>query len=197
MNRWLRLFAPALALVVVLAAAFAALGGGRVSAGQSPVAGHLAVEQVAAQAANPVAVAPQPVTAVATQPPEPTEEPKTGPDTDKVAQQDGPQSGAQDGETNDSTADAETKDSAEIPDNETADAAALASKAKITADQAKAAALAANPGASAVKVKLDDENGTIVYSVELSTGADVKVDAQSAKIVGTDQPDSEGQDGGD
>jgi peptidase YpeB-like protein len=52
----------------------------------------------------------------------------------------------------------------------------------VTADQAKATALAANPGATVVKAELGDENGVIVYSVELSTGADVKVDAKSGAI---------------
>jgi uncharacterized membrane protein YkoI len=45
-----------------------------------------------------------------------------------------------------------------------------------------------------VKAGLDDENGAIVYSVELSTGADVKVDAQSGAIVGTDQAEGDGND---
>src|SRR5262245_10970311 len=197
MNRWLRLFAPAVALAVVLAAAFAALGSGRVSAGHSVVAGQPTLARVAAQAAKPAAVAPYSAAEVATQPPAPTEKPKSGPDTDKVDQQEGPQSGEQDGETKEGTADAETKDTAEPPDNEAADAAALASKGTITAEQAKAVALAANPGATVVKAELDDENGTVVYSVKLNTGADVKVDAQSGKILSTDQPGSDKQDSGD
>lgn len=56
----------------------------------------------------------------------------------------------------------------------------------ITADQAKAAALAANPGATALAVGLDDENGCLVYGVELSNGADVKVDAGNGQVVHTD-----------
>lgn len=85
---------PAVALAVVLAAAFAALGGGRASAGQFRVVGQPAVVQVAAQAAKPAAVAPQPAAALAAQPLMPTEELKTGPDTDNIEQQDGPQNGA-------------------------------------------------------------------------------------------------------
>ncbi len=167
MMKWIRIIAPLVALTVVLAAGVAALGNGQASA---------------RQAAAPVAA---PAT------PAPTEEPKAGPDTDTVEQQDGPQSGAQDGETKDSPADAETKDNTEQPGNEAADAAALAGKASVTADQAKATALAANPGATVVKAELGDENGVIVYSVELSSGADVKVDANSGAILSTDQAGSD------
>jgi uncharacterized membrane protein YkoI len=102
---------------------------------------------------------------------------------------------APDTQTNGGTADTETNDGTEQPDNEAADAAALAGKATITADQAKATALAANPGATVVKAELGDENGVIVYSVELSTGADVKVDAQKGTIVSTDQAGSDANDG--
>jgi hypothetical protein len=70
--------------------------------------------------------------------------------------------------------------------SESAEAAALASQAKITADQANAAALAANSGATVVKTDLGDENGSLVYSVELSNGSEVKVDAGNAKILATD-----------
>ena len=39
------------------------------------------------------------------------------------------------------------------------------------------------------QASLDDENGTVVYSVELSNGADVKVDASTGKILATDAAD--------
>jgi len=175
MVKWIRIIAPLIALTVVLGAGYAALGNGQASARQASV----------------------PVVAPAAQPPTPvpTEEPKTAPDTDKVEQQDGPQSEAQNGETKDGTADAETKDGTEQPDNEAADAAALARKATVTADQAKVTALTANPGATVVKAELGDENGVSLYSIELSTGADVKVDAQSGTIVSTDQSGSDANDG--
>ena len=64
--------------------------------------------------------------------------------------------------------------------------AALAGLATITPEQARDAALAANPGATAVKVELDNENGALVYSVELDNGLDVKVDAGSAALLHTD-----------
>lgn len=56
----------------------------------------------------------------------------------------------------------------------------------ITAQQAQAAALAANPGATALSVGLDDENGCLVYGVSLSNGADVKVDAGTGVVVHTE-----------
>ena len=70
--------------------------------------------------------------------------------------------------------------------SESAEAAAMVSQAKITADQANAAALAANPGTTVVKTDLGDENGSLVYGVELSNGSEVKVDAGNAKILATD-----------
>jgi uncharacterized membrane protein YkoI len=142
----------------------------------------LASEQICGQASARQASAPVVAPAAQAPTPVPTEEPKTAPDTDTVEQQDG-------------TADAETNDGANQPDNEAADAAALASKATVTADQAKATALTANPGAKVVKAELGDENGVIVYSVELSTGADVKVDAQKGTIISTDQAGSDANDG--
>lgn len=67
------------------------------------------------------------------------------------------------------------------------EAAALQGMAAISADQAQAAAETANPGATAVKVALDNENGVLVYSVELSNGLDVKVDAGNGAVLHTEQ----------
>ena len=70
----------------------------------------------------------------------------------------------------------------------------------ITAEQVKAAALAANPGTTALNVGLDDENGCLVYGVELSNGADVKVDAGSGQVVHTEvagPKDGRGIEGGE
>jgi len=86
--------------------------------------------------------------------------------------------------------------------NETGDAQALAAKATITADQAKAAALAQFPGATVQNVGLENENGNVVYGVELTDTSgkaqDVKVDAGSGKVLnvqagGADAPDQAGQ----
>jgi uncharacterized membrane protein YkoI len=71
--------------------------------------------------------------------------------------------------------------------NEADEAAALQVKATITSAQAEAAALAANPGTTVVKTGLDNENGVLVYSVELNNGMDVKVDAGNGNILHTEQ----------
>ena len=71
--------------------------------------------------------------------------------------------------------------------NEAQEAAALQSQTKISAAQAEAAALAANPGTKVVKTELDNENGALVYSVQLSNGLDVKVDAGNGKILHSEQ----------
>src|SRR5205085_2028482 len=67
--------------------------------------------------------------------------------------------------------------------------AALQSLAKISPDQARDAALGAVPG-TADKVELDNENGNVVYSVQV-TGAngaktDVKVDAGTGSVLHQD-----------
>ena len=79
------------------------------------------------------------------------------------------------------------------------EAKALASQARITADQAKAAALAQFPGATVKKVELDNENGSLVYSVQLTDtsgkGQDVKVDAGNGKVLATEADGPEGVEG--
>lgn len=159
MQRWIRIFAPALALAVVLTVGLAALGSNRASAHQDAPAAVSAPAQA------------QP------QPPAATTEPTDGPDADAVEQQDGSQD----------TADGTEAPEADGTDNEAADAAALAGKAAISEQQARATALAANPGTTVTQISLDDENGTVVYSVALSNGVEVKVNAQSGQIVATDQ----------
>ncbi len=71
--------------------------------------------------------------------------------------------------------------------SEANEAAALQSTATITSAQAETAALAVNPGTTVVKTGLDNENGVLVYSVELSNGMDVKVDAGTGKVLYTEQ----------
>ena len=72
-----------------------------------------------------------------------------------------------------------------IKDNEAQESAKLASLAKITPDEAKAAALKVVPG-TVTKVSLDNENGYLVYSVEIKTNTglvDVKVDAGNGAVL--------------
>lgn len=79
----------------------------------------------------------------------------------------------------------------EAAESDQNDAAPSATPA-ITADQAKATAEAQLNAGAASKVELDDENGQLVYSVEIG-GVDVKVDAMTGAIVTVDN----GQDGAD
>lgn len=77
--------------------------------------------------------------------------------------------------------------STSVPEN--ASDQSLASLTKIAASDAENAALAQFPGATVIKTELDNENGVLVYSVELQTSGgikDVKVDAGTAQIVYTD-----------
>lgn len=73
--------------------------------------------------------------------------------------------------------------------NEAAESQALQARAKITADAAKSAALKAVPG-TVKKVALDNENGNLVYSVEIqavSGSIDVKVDAGNGQVLAQDR----------
>lgn len=65
--------------------------------------------------------------------------------------------------------------------------AAPSQQTTITPEQAKDAALAANPGTAVVNVDLDNDGGTPVYEVELDSGQDVLVDANSGAILDTKQ----------
>lgn len=70
-------------------------------------------------------------------------------------------------------------------DNETQEDSMLASLAKITPQQAEQAALA-NVSGKVVKISLDNENGCLVYSVEIKTNAgivEVKVDAGNGSVL--------------
>lgn len=82
--------------------------------------------------------------------------------------------------------------STKVPEPEPAD---LSSLAKIKADQAMASAQAAFPGAAVKKVELDNENGCLVYSVFLSNGLDVKVDAGNGSVLHHEQAGKEGHEG--
>lgn len=126
---------------------------------------------VSAQSVNPAPIA---VVAQSQTPPSP---PAANPD--------------EGGETPDAQEELKVPDAQEEPEtsdaDEAAEAAALASKAVISQEQAINIALTANPGATLAKASLDNENGVVVYSVELSNGADVKVDAVTGQITGVDQ----------
>ena len=98
-----------------------------------------------------------------------------GPDTDNIEEQCGDQNAPD-------TAEAQGGEEAKSADGQEA---APSGTPAITAEQAQAAALAAHPG-TVVKTELDDENGQLIYSVELDGGVDVKVDAMTGAVLGTE-----------
>ena len=126
----------------------------------------------------------------------------TGPDTDNIEEQvgeqvkDGQPDGAEEaeaaGEPDSGAQEPAYTGSVSVDQSQTEslseadETAALQGQAAITAAEAEAAALTANPGASVVKTELDNENGALVYSVELDNGADVKVDAGNGAVLFTD-----------
>jgi uncharacterized membrane protein YkoI len=71
--------------------------------------------------------------------------------------------------------------------SEADEAAALQAMAIVSSAEAEAVALDANPGTSVVKTELDNENGVLVYSVELSNDLDVKVDAGNGEVLHTEE----------
>ena len=78
-------------------------------------------------------------------------------------------------------------------DTETDDDAALQSKANITEQQAIDAALANTPG-SVGNVQLEDDDGVIVYSVDVGS-KQIKVDAKTGKVTQVDDAANETADG--
>jgi uncharacterized membrane protein YkoI len=63
---------------------------------------------------------------------------------------------------------------------------------KISAAAALAAAEAAYPGARVRALALENENGCLVYSVRLSNGLEVRVDAGTGQIIRSAWEDEEG-----
>ena len=81
--------------------------------------------------------------------------------------------------------------------SEADESTALEALATVTPDQASAAATAAVPG-TVNKVELDNENGSVVYSVEIQTTSgtvDVKVDAGNATVLAQEADDDGGETG--
>jgi uncharacterized membrane protein YkoI len=83
--------------------------------------------------------------------------------------------------------------------NESDEETALADVATITADDAAAAAVASTPG-TVGEIELENEDGNVVYSVEIDTASgkvEVKVDAGNAKVLDTQADDGDVHDSGD
>jgi uncharacterized membrane protein YkoI len=87
---------------------------------------------------------------------------------------------------------ADEQDEATSP-AEQAEAARYQKLARITADQARSAALAAVPG-TAKTVELENEDGNLVYGVTVKAAAgerDVKVDAGNGKVLKIEQDEQD------
>lgn len=85
--------------------------------------------------------------------------------------------------------------------DDSAEEAALGALAKVTPDEAKAAAATA-AGGTATEVELEEEDGYVVYDVDVTTKAgitDVTVDAGTGKILAQEQegPEDQGDDSQD
>jgi uncharacterized membrane protein YkoI len=66
----------------------------------------------------------------------------------------------------------------------------LASLAKITAKDAKAKALIGQPdGTKVTEIELENEDGCLVYGVELSDGSEVTIDAGNGKVLQVEPAD--------
>ena len=96
------------------------------------------------------------------------------PDTDNVDLQCGDQNAPDSGQ------EAEEAESADGQE------AAPTGTPSITAEAAQKTAESYLNAGTAVKTELDDENGALVYSVEFSNGTDVKVDAMTGSVLGTE-----------
>ncbi len=70
------------------------------------------------------------------------------------------------------------------------ESAPLPGQATISESDAAAAALAANPGSKVTASALEDENGSLVYAVQLDSGVEIKVDAGSGAVLATEQMDA-------
>lgn len=85
-------------------------------------------------------------------------------------------------------------DESTMPEDEAAEASALASLATVSQADAEAAALAAVSG-EIVQAELDNENGFVVWSIEVRDAAgtvhDVKIDAGNAAVLGTEAGEDE------
>jgi len=99
------------------------------------------------------------------------------------------------GVNNDST-EANGADTEQVNEQNEVDEQLPLGESKTTPEQAKAAASSQFPGASIIKVELENENGSLVYGVALTVngkGYDVKVDAKGGQIVRTEAGGPEGQ----
>ena len=84
-----------------------------------------------------------------------------------------------------------TDEAGDVEDDDGDEATVPPDQTGITADEARAAAEAANPGTKALEVELENENGTLVYEVELDNGLEVILDAANGNILGTERDEAD------
>jgi hypothetical protein len=92
---------------------------------------------------------------------------------------------------NDTVAAGDVEDDVANEANEADEADASPDQTGITGDEARAAAETANPGTKSLEVELKNENGTLVYEVELDNGLEVMVDAANGNILGTERDEAD------
>lgn len=144
-----------------------------------------------------IALANSPVATASGAPATELEEPGGAPDTDAL--EEGDENGADDENQDPSYAGTATiaVDEASMPDDEAAEAEALAELATVSQADAEAAALAAVSG-EIVETELENENGFLVWGVEVrdasGTVHEVTIDAGNAAVLGT-QADDDGSEG--
>ncbi|WP_161484735.1 PepSY domain-containing protein [Kosmotoga sp. DU53] len=69
----------------------------------------------------------------------------------------------------------------------------LSTLAKISKEEAANVVMSSYPSANIKSIKLENENGFLVYGVILDNGQEVKVDAGTAKILHVEDADSESE----
>lgn len=114
---------------------------------------------------------------------------QTAAQTETCAQQDDDSAEVQDGPDTDNVelecGDQNEADGSEVESAGDTESAPTGTPA-ITSEAAQKTAESYLNAGTAVKVELDDEDGKLVYSVEFSNGTDVKVDAMTGSVLGTE-----------
>ncbi len=114
---------------------------------------------------------------------------QTGPDTEATEASEADEAGPDEQDPNHAGVATIAVDESTMPEDEAAEAAALAGLATVSQADAEAAALAAVSG-EIMQAELDNENGFVVWSIEVRDAAgtvhDVKIDAGNAAVLGTE-----------
>lgn len=107
----------------------------------------------------------------------------------EVEDDDAAEVGEQDDAAEGEEEDCDDDDEGEADEGDEADEVAPANTG-ITADEARSIAEEAYPDAAVLAVEFDRENGVDLFEAELDNGTDVRIDANSGAILGTDVRDA-------